>query len=78
MKYVVKNNDQDEYVEKVELIHAKTRNHLALGIFYVWIVFLFSSSIYGLYIGNFSYLSVVFNYSQTPIELLLGYFFLKT
>lgn len=75
MKYKISSNEDSIDVSDFEIIeNTKTRKHLALGTFYVCLGFLISSSVYGLQVGDFSALQIIFNYVQAPMATLFGYY----
>lgn len=77
MKYRVKDRDNKTFdIEKFEVEEKeKTKNRLAFYIFYVCVFFLSSAAIYGIVLGNFDALKLVYENVTSPMNLILGYYF---
>jgi hypothetical protein len=76
-KYQVKDQNLDDFdIESFEVEDKeKTKNRLALYMFYVCVLFLGGAAIYGVVLGNFDSLKLVYEHVNPQMSLILGYYF---
>lgn len=77
MKFKIRDSESFE-ITKLETNaykESKTRHRLAIGITSFIATFLGGSAVYGAIANDFSALSTVFEHTQLPIGILLGYYF---
>jgi hypothetical protein len=73
-----KNSNNEIEVNKFEIVgEIKTRGMIALTVVSICSGFLVGSAVYGIVQGNFVALETVMAYVQTPIGILIGYYFGK-